>query len=877
MSPQVAIAHYRITSKLGEGGMGAVYRATDTKLNRDVAVKVLPDSFAADPDRLARFTREAQVLASLNHPNIAAIYGVEERAIVLELVEGQTLTGPLSEGEALPLITQLIDALEYAHEKGIVHRDLKPANIKVTPEGRLKVLDFGLAKALAMDPTASDPASSPTITMRATMAGIIMGTAAYMSPEQARGQAVDKRADIWAFGVVLYEILTGRALFEGETVSDILAAVLRQELAVEAVPPRFRRLLRLCLTRDPRQRLRDISGARLLLEEPASAAVPVFEPPPVRRTPWIAAVGIAGLLAVIALSVAWWATRPVVRPLMRLNVDLGAEAFADQRTVFALSPTATRIVFTARSPEGKRLLGTRELDQAKVNLLRGTEGATDPFFSPDGQWIGFFADGKLKKISLLGGAPITLYDAARNPRGGTWAKDGSIVFTAGPSTGLSRIPGSGGAAQVLTTPGTKGQATHRWPQYLPRSQAVLFTAHTATTGLNDAEIDALDLKTGTWKTVQRGGFYGRYLPSGHLVYVHEGVLLAVRFDPDSLETIGAPVAILNDVAANDVTAAGRFDFSASLEYPGAFGYMSGKPDAVASRPVWLDPTGKREPALYSGVLSPDGRLLATSLGGIGKATIQVWDFRREILTAITSNPSDVTYPIWAPDGKHVVFGSGTDLGHNLWWARSDGAGEPRKLAQAAGLMQPTSFSPDGKRLLYTEVSKETGSDLWSLPLDLSDRENPKPGAPEAFLRTPAEEMNGRFSPDGKWIAYAGQEGGSWQIYVRPFPGTGGRWQISSSDAAYVQWSRAGRELFFATTDGQIMAVDYDAQPENFSAGKPRLWTPVALSVNMGFTGFEMSPDETRVLANVMPDSSATGSVHIGLLLNFFDELKRRLP
>ena len=493
------------------------------------------------------------------------------------------------------------------------------------------------------------------------------------------------------------------------------------------------------------------------MEEPAPVAAPVIQAVPVKRTPWIAAAAVAAAVAVVALAMAWWATRPVERPLMRFNVDLGPEAFADQRTVFALSPTGTRIVFTARSPEGKRLLATRELNQAKVDLLRGTEGATDPFFSPDGQWIGFFADGKLKKISLHGGAAITLYDSARNPRGATWATDGSIVFAASPSTGLSRIPGSGGAAQILTTPGTKGQATHRWPQFLPRSQVVLFTAHTATNGLNDAEIDALELKTGVWKTVQRGGFYGRYLPSGHLVYVHEGVLFAVRFDPESLETSGAPVAILSDVAAYDVTAAGRFDFSASPGYPGAFGYMSGKPEVVASRPVWLDQTGKREPAPYSGFLSPDGRLLATGLGGIGKSTIQVWDFRREILTAITSNPTDVTYPIWAPDGRHLVFGSGTDLGHSLWWARSDGAGEPRKLAQAAGLMQPTSFSPDGKRLLYTEVSKETGSDLWTLPLDLSDRENPKPGAAEAFLRTPARRLprdflptvNGSHTPDRK--------------------------------------------------------------------------------------------------------------------------------
>jgi hypothetical protein len=394
MSPQQSIAHYRVTSKLGEGGMGEVWRATDTKLGRDVAIKILPESFATDAERLARFTREAQVLASLNHPNIAAIYGVEDRALVLELVEGEAPAGPLSVEEALPLIHQLIDALEYAHERGIVHRDLKPANLRLTPDRRLKVLDFGLAKALSSDAIAQpDAANSPTLTMRATMAGVIMGTAAYMAPEQARGHAVDKRADIWSFGVVLYELLTGRQLFAGETVSDTLAAVLTRDPDLAGVPPRFHRLLRLCLTRDPRQRLRDISGARLLLDEaPATSK---------RSTlPWI----VAALAVVAAIGVAVWrAPRATTPSLMRLSVDLGREAQADQLSVFALSPDGRRIVYTAHTPDGRRVLATRLFAQGNVELLRGTEGAVDPFFSPDGQWVGFFADTKLKKIPMNGG------------------------------------------------------------------------------------------------------------------------------------------------------------------------------------------------------------------------------------------------------------------------------------------------------------------------------------------------------------------------------------------------------------------------------------------------------------------------------------------
>ncbi|HUQ90403.1 MAG TPA: protein kinase [Bryobacteraceae bacterium] len=880
MSPQSTIAHYRIQSKLGEGGMGTVYRATDTKLNRDVAIKVLPDAFAADAGRLGRFTREAQVLASLNHPNIAAIYGVEERSIVLELVEGQTLAGPLSEEEALPLIHQLIDALEYAHEKGIVHRDLKPANIKITPEGRLKVLDFGLAKAMSNDaPEAGDPSLSPTLTMRATLTGVIMGTAAYMSPEQARGHAVDKRADIWAFAVVVHEMLTGRALFQGETVSDTLAAVLRQDPDIAAAPPRFHRLLRLCLMRDPRQRLRDISGARLLLDEPTAASAA----PASRPVKWIAATAVMAAISAIALGVAWHATRPIERPLMRLNVDLGPEAVADPRTVFTLSPDARRIVYTARSA-GKQVLATRLLHQTKVDIIPGTEGATDPFFSPDGEWLGFFADNKVKKIAVQGGAPVVLSEATSYTRGASWGEDGSIVVTMSPATGLSRISASGGAAQVLTNPYAQGQVTHRWPQFLPGGHAVIFTAHTVSTGLDDASIDALDLKTGKWKTVQRGGFFGRYLPSGHLVYVHKGVLYGVRFDPVRLETRGSPAPLLDDVAANLVAAAGRFDFSAAPSGSGTFGYMTGRPETVPARTVWLDQTGKTQPVSFTGgtigpALSPDGRMVALAVGGIGSQDIRVWDFTREVLTSITSNAKGNANPVWTPDGRHLVFGSFFNNVSTLWWARADGGGEPRKLVESKAILVPSSFSPDGRRLAYTQPVSGTGEDLWTVPIDISDPENPKAGTPEPFLRTPAADVRPMFSPDGRWIAYASQETGPFEVYVRPFPSGGGRWQISAGDGAFARWSRTGRQIFFTTSDGRIMVTDYEIKGDSFLVGKPRPWTDTRISANMGRASFDLAPGAKRVLTSVNPVdvSQPSGSVHITLLLNFFDELKRRLP
>ncbi len=507
-------------------------------------------------------------------PNIAAIHGVEERALVLELVGGSTLSGPLTEEEALPIVHQLIDALEYAHEKGIVHRDLKPANIKLTPEGRVKVLDFGLAKALSFDAvTASDRADSPTLTMRATMAGVIMGTAAYMAPEQARGQNVDKRADIWSFGVVVYELLTGKALFDGESVSDVLASVLRQDPDMSPVPARFRKLLRLCLTRDPRARLRDISGARLLLDEmPAVAAAPIMA----RRVwPWIAATVVAATAAMAAGIVAWRTPGAADRPFMQFSVDLGPEAVAAALDVIAISPDARQFVFTARSAEGKPILELRALDQQRADFLKGTEGGQEPFFSPSGEWIGFFVDGKLKKVSVHGGAPIALADVSANPRGGSWGDDGHIVFAGNPAGPLSRVSENGGTVQTLTNPTSTGQATHRWPVVLPGSRAVLFTANKATWGLNDAEIDVLDVSSGKIKAVHRGGFASRYLAPGKLLYVHDGVLFVTAFDPDRLEEKGQPVRILENVAANVISAAGRYSFGGTSVSGLLFAYMSG--------------------------------------------------------------------------------------------------------------------------------------------------------------------------------------------------------------------------------------------------------------------------------------------------------------
>jgi len=658
MTPQSAIAHYRILDKIGEGGMGAVYRATDTKLNREVAIKILPDSFANDPERLARFAREAQVLASLNHPNIAAIYGVEERALILELVEGQTLAERISSGptpldEALYIACQVAEALQYAHERSVVHRDLKPANIKLTTEQRVKVLDFGLAKALASETPSGDPSASPTLTIGETRAGIILGTAAYMSPEQARGQAVDRRTDVWSFGAMLYEMLTGRRLFLGPTISDTLAAVLKSDIDWSAIPERVRPVIERCLRRDPRERWHCMGDAGRALEDARAGALQ-----PVRATPsakpWMAAAALLALGSAVAGAGWWRATRPVERPLTRLSVDLGPEAMAAISTTAVISPDGRRLVFPVRGPNGKQQLATRLLDQGRITLLPGTEAGVDPFFSPDSRWIGFFADKKLQKTSVEGGTPVTLCAASALPRGASWGPDGDIVAALGQLTFLVRIPSSGGSPQRVSKL-TGDELTHRWPQVLPRGSAILFTAATTNVGMENATVQVLSLKTGDVKILQRGAYYGRYLPSGHLVFVHQGVLYGVRFDADRLEAHGTPVPLIEDLGADPNLGGGQFSFS-TASGTGTLLYVAGKSFVQHWQVAWLDSSGNTQPlvstpGLYATLrLSPDGRKLAYYDG----ADIFIRDLERDIVTPLTFNGNGRT-PIWTPDGKHVVF------------------------------------------------------------------------------------------------------------------------------------------------------------------------------------------------------------------------------
>jgi Tol biopolymer transport system component/tRNA A-37 threonylcarbamoyl transferase component Bud32 len=891
------LGHYEVVAAIGAGGMGEVYKARDTKLDREVAIKVLPPGLARDPERLARFEREAKVLASLNHPNIAQIYGIEEssthRALVMELVPGDTLKGPLPLSDALRVAGQIADALQAAHDKGIVHRDLKPANIVITPQRVVKVLDFGLAKLTESAAPGGDPANSPTLTMGATQAGMVMGTAAYMSPEQARGQQdVDRRADIWAFGVVLYEMLTGQQLFQGSTLSDILAAVLKVEPDLNAAPVQVRPLLERCLQKEPTKRLQAIGDWELLVNggagfQPAAGLQPAVAGH-ARLLPWMIAAALG--LAVMALGVLFWrATRPVDRPLMRFSADLGPEAVEGTRIAAAISPDGTRLAFAARGPAGKQQLATRLLDQVNPTLLAGTENAVDPFFSPDSQWIGFFMDGKMKKISVQGGAAVTLCDAP-GAAGASWGEEGWIVLSPTRTSGLSRVPEVGGTPQAISNPGEKGEVVHRWPQILPGGQAVLFTGHTVAADFDNASIEVLSLKTGQWKVVQRGGYFGRYLPTsngaGHLVYIHKGTLFAVGFDLDRLEVRGTPAPLLESVAGNDVVGAGQYDVARN----GTLIYLSGKSSAVILTVAWMESTGKIHPLLpspgfyFAPRFSPDGKRLALALGPPGAGDIQVYDWQHDTITRLTFTQTNL-YPVWAPDGKHIAFQSQSGGANSLWWIRADGAGEPQPLLESKDTLIPSSFSPDGQRLAFADSRPDTSFDLWTLPLDVSDPEHPKVGKPELFLQTPFDERGPAFSPDGRWIAYTSGQSGRFEVYVRPFPGGAssgsGKWQISTAGGAHPIWSRNGRELFYETLDNRIMVSTYTAKTDSFAADKPLPWsnTQIMELFGTGIWNLDLSPDGKRFAVIARPEATGEqrGSVHVTVLLNFFDELRRRVP
>jgi serine/threonine-protein kinase len=901
------IGPYEVAGPIGQGGMGEVYRATDTNLGRQVAIKVLPEAVAFDAERRTRFEREARTLAALDHPNIATIHGVEKSpglyALVMELVEGPTLADRIAQGalpldEALSIASQIADALEAAHEQGIVHRDLKPANIKVRPDGTVKVLDFGLAK-LAGPPeggaTVPDDTISPTITSPAivTGVGVLLGTAAYMAPEQAKGRPADKRADVWAFGCVLYEMLTGTRAFPADDTPDTLVAILRDEPDWSALPghapAEVRRLLRRCLEKDRKRRLPDVGVARLEIEDAASGAAENAGRASVagrssrwRRTLPRALASMFGVALVLVLAwVAPWRTAAPSAPL-RVRGELGVDAVpvVDQGAAVVLSPDGRLLVFAAAKGAGSEAqLFVRRLDQLEATPLPDTGGARNPFFSPDGQWVGFFAGGKLKKTSVAGGAVVALADAP-NGRGGAWAADGTIVFTPNNTQAvrLQRVSSGGGMAQPLL-PLAQGETTQRWPQLLQDGALVLFTSSPVTAPWDDANIVVQRLPAGERKIVLKGGYYARYLPSGHLVYARQGAFFAVPFDLDRLEVAGEAVPVLPNVIANSVTGGAQFAASDN----GTVAYLPGRGLDINNAPlVWAEGSGKvaplrASPGNWTGLLfSPDGSRLAMDVFDARQRDVWVYQWERDTLSRLTFDPADDVNPAWTPDSRRIVFGSkrGNSF-YNLYWQRADGSSPASRLLESRDShLIPGSWHPSGKYLAFHQITRTNDPDLMILPMDGSETAGWKPGAPTVFLKTPAAEQVPMFSPDGRWIAYYSNESGRNEVYVRPFPGPGGQWQISVAGGTYPTWSPTKSELYYATLDQHIMAVRYRADGNSFQADKPALWTDVTFTDGQ-YRRFTLHPDGNRFAMGKLPES--TNGDTVVMVFNFFDELRRIAP
>jgi len=874
---------YEILAPIGAGGMGEVYRAHDSRLNRDVAIKVSNAQFTE------RFTREARAIAALNHTNICHLYDVGPNYLVMEFVEGPDLRGPLAFDDALPIIQQLIDGIEAAHEKNIVHRDLKPANIKITPEGVVKILDFGLAKATEPAPTQDgNPENSPTLTIGATQAGTILGTAAYMAPEQAKGKAADKRSDIWSFGVILYEVLTGKRLFQGDTAVEILGAVLNRDPDISAAPPRAHKLLRWCLEKGRQDRLASISDARRLLSRPAGqddgSGVRAENPAPslsqLGKMAMIAAVGLA--VALVGVSfVAYRATRPVDRPLVRLDVDLGADVLLPAPVPggsgIVISSDGTRLAYVSGNPAK---LFTRRLDQPKANELPGSEGAHGPFFSPDGQWIGFSSRGQLNKISVEGGAVVALGDVP-NFAGASWGEDGKIIVSNALSRGLMRIPAEGGPPETLAELGSAEIALGR-PQILPGGKAVLFTTLTLLNS-DTATIEVMTLADRRRKIVSRGGTNGRYLPTsagaGHLVYLNKGTLFAIPFDLDKLETRGAAVPVVDDVAYDAQTRTTQLDFSRT----GSFVYRKGGVgnSSLLTTMQWVYPTdgpaAKREPlrakaAIYlSPNVSPDGRRVALiDFENTGR-DVWVYDQQREAMTRLTFGGGIYGNPVWSPDGQYVVIGS---FSNGISWTRADGASQPQALTQVKLTLMPSSFTLDGKWLAFSEGIAPR--QIWTVAVENQGGQW-KAGKLQRFLENSFDEANPAFSPDGRWLAYQSTESGRPEVYVRTFPppasGQGGKWQVSNNGGVAPHWSRSGHELVYQSGE-QILTASYTAKGDSFVAEKPRVWI-----ARLGGTDWDLAPDGKRllVLTPVETTEAPKQEHEVVLLLNFFDELRRRVP
>jgi len=892
--PGTRLGPYEVAAQIGAGGMGEVYRATDTNLKRHVAIKVLPTSVAEDPERLARFHREAEMLAALNHPNIAHIHGLEKSdgtvALVMELVEGPTLADRIAKGavpidEALPIAKQILDALEAAHGQGIVHRDLKPANIKVRPDGTAKILDFGLAKALEpMATMAATVSMSPTITTPAmTQAGLILGTAAYMSPEQAVGKPADKRSDLWAFGVVLLEMLTGRQVFDGETVSHVLASVLKDQPDWTALPARtpasIHRLLRRCLEKDCKRRLDSAGDARLeiddaLVSTPDGTAVPLSSVD-MRRPLWRRALAMSTAVmlgALLAGTIAWIVWRPRPPLVVRTTIPTSGTTALSVTSVdpdITITPDGSRLVYRSR---GQLLV--RALNQFEPTVLGGLGLPRGLFISPDGQWIGFFDGLLLKKVAITGGPAVTIASVdGGGPRGATWGPDGTIIFaTSNPTTGLQRVSSAGGDPIVLTRPDrSSGAQDHFWPEFLPGGNAVLFTIFPVAGAVENAQIAVLDLRTGSSKVVIRGGSHARYVSTGHLLYGASGTLRAVAFDLARLEVVGTPAPVLDGVLT---TTPGATDVAVSAN--GSLAYVPGKAGAGGQQTiVSVDRQGRAsrlagiQPGSYRDVrVSPDGAHLAV-------ATIDdvwIYDLARATLSRLTTDPSNDTRPLWTPDGRRVVFSSNRNGYNEIYWRPADGTGsDERLLSRAKDLidLRADNFSSDGRQLLFTDVTSRIRCTIGQMAVE-------DPSDVKVLVTSEFCNDYPTVSPDGRWMAYHSNLSGHYEIYVERYPELGDRQLISTNGGWRPIWSHDGREVFFADPDNrQILTVPVQSGT-TLVAGRPTVLFDFPIATIGGSHPYDVSRDgRFFIIGREESDSGQLSNVI--LIQNWFEELKQRVP
>ncbi len=931
------LGSYEILGAIGAGGMGEVYRARDARLAREVALKVLPEEFFEGEERRQRFEREARLLAALNHPNIAGIYSFEEipasssssstrHLLVMELVEGEDLakrlsSGPLPLEESLSFAKQIAEALEAAHEKGIVHRDLKPANVKVTPDGRVKLLDFGLAKIFEGDGGAASAPSvthSPTLTARATAAGMILGTAAYMSPEQARGKPVDKRTDVWAFGCVLYEMLTGKRAFEGETVSDTLVSILSKDpdwtALPEKTPRKIRELLGKCLRREAKQRLHDIADARLDLEELAATASSSGQLPFEEKTavpsptvgrrdatrvargsknslslflPWVIAAAFAAAAGALALRARARQTVPSIRGQILLSSD---ELMDGGGAAVVVSPDGTLLAYVTRGSRARLFL--RRLDRLVPVEVPESEGALSPFFSPDGKWIGFFARGKLRKAPVSGGAPATICDVSI-PRGGAWVSDDTIVFAPQTTGGLSQVSAYGGEPRPLTKADVAArERSHRWPAALPGGKAVLFSTQFSGTDYDEGNVEAVELATGKRTLVHKGGAYPRWAPSGHVLFARKGTIYAASFDAGRLVLSGRPVPVLEKImsstggeAPSDGSA--QIDVSAS----GSCAYRMGENETVFKLAL-VDRKGTvlKKAGVARGYafvrFAPDGNRAAVVISGGTQSDVWVYDVARDAFSKLTFEGDSQT-AVWSADGREVAFTSDRSLGlvtspggtpatvRGVYLKRADGSGSPRLLFKTAGTLGVTSFSPDGRVLAYQVTTPATQLDVGVIRLKNGEAD----GEPSIVVAGPLNEGGAVFSPDGRWLAYDSTDGGLGYVFVRSAAGGDAKWQVSEQMGSNPRWSRDGT-LLFLRRDGSVAATRVSAEGGAPVFGKEETLFRLE-SYDMGSriaAGWDVSPDGQKFLVLTREGTASTLETnHVTLVSDFAQELKRLAP